>query len=130
MSDKVLAKTNQINLLFDFYEPLLTEKQRTFLSHYFHDDYSLGEIAENFGITRQAVYEHIKRAETVLQDYEDKLGLIHKFEQRRRLISELKKVISDGALTIQPAGASEPASAAVTARNEAMRLLHEIERIE
>lgn len=136
MNDKVLAKTNKINLLFDFYEPLLTEKQRTFLSHYFHDDYTLGEIAENFGITRQAVYEHIKRAETVLQDYEDKLGLLQKFEQRQRLIVELKKVISGGELVIPSAGASAKASApasnsgAVAVQNEAMRLLQAIEQIE
>ena len=52
-----LAKTNRINMLFDFYELLLTEKQQTFLKYYFHDDYSLGEIAAEFDISRQAVYE-------------------------------------------------------------------------
>jgi predicted DNA-binding protein YlxM (UPF0122 family) len=50
-----LEKTNRINLLFDFYAPLLTEKQRTFLSCYVHDDFSLGEIAAEFSISRQAV---------------------------------------------------------------------------
>lgn len=87
--DQMLAKTNRINLLFDFYEPLLTEKQRTFLQLYFHDDYSLGEIAENFEISRQAVYEHIKRAELTLQEYEAKLHLLHKHEQRMKLRAEL-----------------------------------------
>lgn len=95
MKDEALAKTNRINLLFDFYEPLLTEKQRTFLSHYFHDDYTLGEIAENFGISRQAVYEHIKRAEVMLDDYEAKLSLLAKHEQRRKLISELESLLSE-----------------------------------
>ncbi|UJF36313.1 putative DNA-binding protein [Paenibacillus hexagrammi] len=89
----MLEKTNRINLLFDFYEPLLTEKQRTFLKLYFHDDYSLGEIAENFEISRQAVYEHIKRAEQTLGDYEDKLKLLDKHEQRMKLRGELMQVL-------------------------------------
>ncbi|MCR8641778.1 putative DNA-binding protein [Paenibacillus sp. N1-5-1-14] len=93
MNDELLAKTNRMNLLFDFYELLLTEKQRTFLSYYVHDDYSLGEIAENVGISRQAVYEHIKRAESMLQEYEAKLGLLQKFEQRQKLMRELDEVI-------------------------------------
>jgi uncharacterized protein len=92
MEDSVLSKTNRVNLLFDFYEPLLTEKQRTFLVHYFHDDYSLGEIAENFNISRQAVYEHIKRAEVTLIDYESKLGLAAKHEQRQLLLHKLTAI--------------------------------------
>ncbi|AHD05993.1 putative DNA-binding protein [Paenibacillus larvae] len=91
--DEVLAKTNRINLLFDFYEPLLTEKQRTFLKLYFHDDYSLGEIAENFNISRQAVYEHIKRAEGTLQDYEKKLKLLAQYQARSMLLQELMNVM-------------------------------------
>lgn len=91
--DQVLEKTNRINLLIDFYEPLLTEKQRTFLKLYVHDDYSLGEIAENFEISRQAVYEHIKRAEQTLQDYEDKLQLLGKHEQRIQLQDELDAML-------------------------------------
>lgn len=93
--DQMLEKTNRINLLFDFYEPLLTEKQQTFLRLYFHDDYSLGEIAENFKISRQAVYEHIKRAEQTLQDYEEKLRLLHKHEQRIKLRKELMLVMNE-----------------------------------
>ncbi|BBI34475.1 YlxM family DNA-binding protein [Cohnella abietis] len=73
--EKALEKTNRINALFDFYGPLLTDKQQTFLKCYFHDDYTLGEIAADFQISRQAVYEHLKRAEQVLEDYESKLQL-------------------------------------------------------
>jgi uncharacterized protein len=93
--DQMLEKTNHINLLFDFYEPLLTEKQRTFLQLYFHDDYSLGEIAENFAISRQAVYEHIKRAEQTLRDYENKLKLLHKHEQRTKFREELIQMLNE-----------------------------------
>ncbi|WNR46617.1 putative DNA-binding protein [Paenibacillus roseipurpureus] len=93
--DPNLEKTNRINLLFDFYQPLLTDKQRTFLELYFHDDYSLGEIAENFTISRQAVYEHIKRAELTLQEYESKLQLLHKHEQRMKLRQDLAACLQD-----------------------------------
>jgi predicted DNA-binding protein YlxM (UPF0122 family) len=63
------------------------------LKLYVHDDYSLGEIAENFNISRQAVYEHIKRAEQTLQDYEDKLQLLNKHEQRIKLRDELESML-------------------------------------
>jgi len=74
--ENALEKTNRINSLFDFYGSLLTDKQQTFLKCYFHDDYTLGEIAADFRISRQAVYEHLKRAEQVLEEYEAKLGLL------------------------------------------------------
>ena len=93
-----LEKTNRINLLFDFYEQLLTEKQQMFLKYYFHDDYSLGEIAAEFSISRQAVYEHIKRAEQVLEMYEDKLGLMDKHYRRSRDLDKLKQQLLDSKL--------------------------------
>jgi uncharacterized protein len=90
--DRALEKTNRMNLLLDLYEPLLTEKQRTFLKHYIHEDYTLGEIAELFQISRQAVFEHIKRAEAVLEEYEHKLGLLIKHERRAELLDELERL--------------------------------------
>ncbi len=92
--DDRLEKTNRINRLFDFYEHLLTEKQQTFLKYYFHDDFSLGEIATEFEISRQAVYEHIKRAEQVLDMYEEKLSLLQKYEQRNLEIEQLRHVLT------------------------------------
>ncbi|WP_322903842.1 putative DNA-binding protein [Paenibacillus campi] len=89
-----LEKTTRINLLFDFYEPLLTDKQQMFLKYYFHDDYSLGEIAAEFSISRQAVYEHIKRAEQVLEMYEHKLGLMDKHYRRSRQLDKLKQELN------------------------------------
>ncbi|MCM3038319.1 putative DNA-binding protein [Paenibacillus motobuensis] len=94
-----LEKTNRINLLFDFYETLLTEKQQTFLKYYFLDDFSLGEIASEFGISRQAVYEHIKRAEEVLEAYEEKLGLLRKDEERARMVAELKRLMEQSEMS-------------------------------
>lgn len=91
--ENVLDRTNRINMLFDFYQQLLTEKQQTFLKLYFHDNYSLGEIAEEFSISRQAIYEHIKRAEHMLDEYEMKLGLLAKHEQRLRYAKKLHELL-------------------------------------
>lgn len=90
-----LEKTNRINVLFDFYGPLLTEKQQTFLKCYFHDDYSLGEIAAEFDISRQAVYEHLKRAEQVLESCEEKLGLAARHEKLQAGLDLLERQIGE-----------------------------------
>lgn len=94
MEHDALEKTNRINLLFDFYQELLTEKQQMFLKYYFHEDYSLGEIAAEFAISRQAVYEHIKRAGHILEDYETKLQLLAKQEQRSKALDNIRKKIN------------------------------------
>lgn len=88
-----LEKWHRVNALFDFYGPLLTEKQQTFLRCYFHDDYSLGEIAAEFDISRQAVYEHLKRAEAVLEDYERKLGLAARHADLHKSLDALEREI-------------------------------------
>ncbi|MDQ0059632.1 putative DNA-binding protein [Paenibacillus harenae] len=93
-----LSKTTRVNLLFDFYEPLLTEKQRTFLKYYFHDDFSLGEIAAEFGISRQAVYDNVKRAEQALEGYESKLNLLVKHETLLKLADQLEKSVMNLAI--------------------------------
>lgn len=84
-----LARTLRVNQLFDMYRDLLTEKQCTFLRHYYQEDFSLGEIAEWFAISRQAVYEHIKRAEHALEEYEAKLQLVRRQESRKTLYERL-----------------------------------------
>lgn len=91
----MLEKTTRFILLYDFYQDLLTDKQKQYAELYFQDDLSLGEIAEEFGITRQAVYEHIKRAESLLEDYESKLQLLIKHERRLKLIDEIERLVED-----------------------------------
>ncbi|MFC4305922.1 YlxM family DNA-binding protein [Cohnella boryungensis] len=92
--ENALEKTNRINVLFDFYGPLLTDKQQTFLKCYFQDDYTLGEIAADFQISRQAVYEHLKRAGQVLEDYEAKLGLADRHSRLQAGIDLLEAQIA------------------------------------
>ena len=66
-------------LLLDFYGELLTEKQRECCDLYYNEDLSLGEIAEQLGISRQAVWDNIRRAEGAMQEIENKTGLIRRF---------------------------------------------------
>ena len=58
-----IEKNNRINSLLAFYQPLLTKKQDEYMQLYYADDFSLGEIAEEFEISRQAVYDNIRRTE-------------------------------------------------------------------
>lgn len=94
----MLEKTTRINYLFDFYQALLTPKQRNYMEMYYLEDYSLGEISELFHVSRQAVYDNIKRTEAMLESYEEKLHLYEKFEQRSVLIEQLEKNTDDEAL--------------------------------
>jgi predicted DNA-binding protein YlxM (UPF0122 family) len=85
----MLEKTTHVNLLYDFYQALLTDKQRIYMELYYHDDLSLSEIAEQFQVSRQAVFENIKRAEQLLRQYEDQLQLLSKHRQREPLYDQL-----------------------------------------
>ena len=90
----MLEKTTRINYLYDFYQALLTPKQQSYMAFYYLDDYSLGEIAEEYSVSRQAVYDNIKRTEAMLEEYEQKLALFQKFQERTELIAKLKEVLS------------------------------------
>jgi len=68
-----------ISRLLDWYGPLLTEKQREYLSCYCNEDLSLSEIAENFGVTAQGAHVIISRARNKLIDTENKLGFMARF---------------------------------------------------
>jgi predicted DNA-binding protein YlxM (UPF0122 family) len=87
-----LDKTNRMNYLIDFYQELLTPKQRNYMSLYYLDDFSLGEIADEFEVSRQAVYDNIKRTEAMLEQYEERLALFTKYEQRKLLLDQLKQL--------------------------------------
>lgn len=69
-----MAKDLSISALLDFYGPFLSEKQRNLLHHYYNEDLSLSEIAENEQITRQGVRDLIKRGELQLKKYEEECG--------------------------------------------------------
>ncbi len=82
----MIDKTVHLGLLLDFYGQLLTEKQRLYFTLYHQEDLSLGEIAEQYGVTRQAVYDILQRSQKTLMDLEGKLGLEKRYAlQRERL---------------------------------------------
>lgn len=79
----------RVSVLCDIYGDLLTQKQREALEMYCNDDFSLSEIAENTGISRQGVRDQIKHAEAQLNTFEQKLGLFNKFSEVSKLIGEI-----------------------------------------
>lgn len=90
----MLEKGVNISLLLDCYGTLLTERQREVLDLYRNDDLSLGEISELTGITRQGVSECIRKAENILIEYEEKLGLQKLYEARKQILSEIKDKVT------------------------------------
>ena len=73
--DKIFRK----NLLYDFYGELLTEHQKRIYEDAVYGDYSLSELAEGYGISRQGIHDLLKRCDKILDEYEKKLGLVEKF---------------------------------------------------
>ncbi len=95
------------SMLLDFYGELLTPKQRECYDLHYNDDLSLAEIAEQLGISRQGVWDNIRRAESSLQDIEEKTGLIRRFSRTQQSLDKLlgqmerlKKLCSGEALEI------------------------------
>lgn len=78
------VKRVEIGVLLDLYGNILTEKQKLSMDLYFQQDFSLSEIAEQLGITRQAVRDSLIRAETTLYDTENRLGLMARFLSIRK----------------------------------------------
>jgi len=89
----MIEKTERVNMLYDFYGTLLTEKLRTFVEWYYVDDWSLAEIAEQVGVTRQAVHDNVRRAIGQLEHYEVELELVAKYALRKRLCASLQSML-------------------------------------
>lgn len=85
-----IEKTNRMNALFECYATLLTEKQMNYMELYYADDYSLGEIAAEYGVSRQAVYDNIRRTEHLLEDYERKLHILSDFIMRSEILEQME----------------------------------------
>ena len=90
-----LEKTVRMNILFSFYKELLTVKQAQYMADYYEEDYTLAEIAANNGVSRQAIYDSIKRTEESLLDYEEKLQLVEEFEERKKVLQQIRTHLKD-----------------------------------
>ena len=90
-------------LLFDFYGELLTEKQRECCDLHYNEDLSLSEIAEQCGISRQGVWDNIRRADAALEELEEKTGLVARVTALERELADLRGQLE----RLQGAGGSD-----------------------
>jgi len=84
----MFEKDMRLVLLLDFYGDLLGEHRKSIMEMYYCEDLSLAEIAENTGISRQAVRESVKKSENELRSIEDCLHFIERTDTLTQLCSQ------------------------------------------
>lgn len=92
---RALERLEYKGMLFDFYSELLTPHQKGIYEDAVLNDLSLGEIADEHGISRQGVHDIIKRCDRILNDYEEKLHLVDKFGRIRDRIQKINALTDD-----------------------------------
>ena len=105
----------EMTLLLDFYGELLTEKQRTCFDLYYNQDLSLGEIAQEAGISRQGVHDSLARAEAALLELEQKLGCVARARSQQRALKTIRQAAEQ---LRQISGAQELANTILAAAGE------------
>ena len=98
MADTGLDELLNKSLLFDFYGELLTGYQKDIYEDFVFNDLSLAELASEHGITRQAVFNIVKRCDRKLRSYEEKLHLVEKFVIIRENAEEILRLTGDSAI--------------------------------
>lgn len=78
-----------ISNLYDYYQKLLTDKQRQYFEDYYFNNLSLSEISDNYGVSRNAVHKQLKEVENKLYDYENKLNLYKKRLKLEKIINSV-----------------------------------------
>lgn len=96
----ILEKAEKLNELFSVYKNLFTEKQKNYFEMYYELDYSLQEIADNFGISRNAIYDQLKKVEENLYDYEEKLNMIKNRNKRVELLDKYLETNDEEVLSL------------------------------
>jgi len=89
----LMEKKINEQFLYDFYGELLTKKQKRVLDYYYFDDYNPSEIATLMNMTRQGVYDLIKRSRVIMNDFEEKLKLVQRFKNFSHLLEDLNEDI-------------------------------------
>ena len=90
----MFQKNMAVSLLLDFYGDILSEHKRTIMEMYYDEDMSLAEIAEQVGISRQAVRDVIKKSESELSELESTLGLVKKFDKLKKDLEDIKNELT------------------------------------
>ena len=88
-----LELSAEVSMLFDFYGEMLTKRQQEVVRLYHEENFSLAEIAEELEISRQGVHDTLKKAEKALRSYEDRLGLVARMENSRKVIETTDRTI-------------------------------------
>ncbi len=94
MDDKLKEKV-ELSILFDFYGELLKNHNKHIFEDYVLNDLSLSEIAEEQGISRQGVYDIVKRCSKQLKECEEKLNLVKKFEETKEKVNRIKELTQE-----------------------------------
>ncbi len=89
----MLDRDAEISLLYDFYGSLLSARQRDAVRLSHEENLSLSEIAEEYGISRQAVHDALKNGQQALEQYEAKLGLVRRFEEQRQTMEKIRALL-------------------------------------
>ncbi|MBE7051048.1 MAG: DNA-binding protein [Ruminococcaceae bacterium] len=88
-------KNLQVAYLLDFYGNLFGDKQREILEMYYQEDMSLSEIASDVGITRQGVYDNIKRGEKEILSLESRLRLMDRFFEISKSLDSIEEILKE-----------------------------------
>ncbi len=95
-----LEKKDYYNTLYGYYKTLLTDKQQSIFSSYYEEDYSLSEIAENLEVSRNAVWDTLKKVIDKLEEYEKKLELYEFDLKLEEYLKKLEKCTNEDGLKI------------------------------
>ncbi len=97
-NDTQIGKLDEIvtlSILYDFYGELLSDHKKQIFEDYVLNDLSLSEIAAEQGISRQGVYDIVKRCTQELKEYEAKLSLVNRFQSIKEKLSAIKEIITE-----------------------------------
>ena len=90
-----MEKRVELSMLYDFYGELLKENQKQIFEDYVLNDYSLTEIADDHGVSRQGIHDTVKRCTKQLEEYEEKLHLIERFQEAGNIVRQIR-MLSEG----------------------------------
>lgn len=97
-----MEKRVELSMLYDFYGELLKENQKQIFEDYVLNDYSLTEIADDHGVSRQGIHDTVKRCTKQLEEYEEKLHLIERFQKAGDIVRQIRE-LSEGKQTPEQA---------------------------
>ncbi len=90
----MLEELNRISFLYDFYSFFLTDKQQKAIELYYFNNFSLGEIALEYNISRQGVYDLLRRAVHSLEEIETRMQLFSRYNYRKEKLQDALNIVS------------------------------------